>query len=216
MTQVYAPTPLTTLTRHRERGAYDREAVHAVLDEALYCDVAFVRDGRPVCLPTMHARSGETIYVHGSTGGRFALLDGEPICITVTLLDALVLARSWFSHSVAHRSVVAHGNSRLVTDSDERQAAMRALVERMYPGRSDESRAPTAKEHAATAVVALDLGAVSLKCRGDEVGDDEADLEGPYWAGSVPITSQRGLPRTAPGVPAGAKVPAALDCGGAG
>jgi hypothetical protein len=216
MTQVYAPSDLTTLTRHRERGGYDRAAVHAVLDEALHCDVAFIRDGRPVCLPTMHARNGETIYVHGSTGGRFALLDGEPICITVTLLDALVLARSWFNHSVGHRSVVAHGTARIVTDQEERLAAMRALIEKMYPGRSAESRPPTAREHAATAVVALDLEAVSLKSRGDEVSDEDADLDGPFWAGSVPMTLQRGPVRTAPGIPPGVRVPSALDCGGIG
>lgn len=216
MTQVYAPSDLTTLTRHRERGGYDRAAVHAVLDEALHCDVAFIRDGRPVCLPTMHARNGETIYVHGSTGGRFALLDGEPICITVTLLDALVLARSWFNHSVGHRSVVAHGTARIVTDQEERLAAMRALIEKMYPGRSAESRPPTAREHAATAVVALDLEAVSLKSRGDLVVDEEADLDSPFWAGTVPIATQRGPARTAPGVPAGVQLPSALDCGGVG
>jgi hypothetical protein len=216
MTQVYPPSDLTTLTRHRERGAYDRAAVHAVLDEALHCDVAFIRDGRPVCLPTMHARSGETIYVHGSTGGRFALLEGEPICITMTLLDALVLARSWFNHSVGHRSVVAHGTARLVTDQDERLDAMRALIEKMYPGRSAESRPPTAREHAATAVVALDLEAVSLKSRGNEVADEDVDLDGPFWAGSVPVTLRRGQVRTAPGVPDGVQVPAALDCDGLG
>jgi hypothetical protein len=164
----------------------------------------------------MHARSGETIYVHGSTGGRFALLDGEPICITVTLLDALVLARSWFSHSVAHRSVVAHGTARRVTDPQERLAAMRALIEKMYPGRSGESRPPTAREHAATAVIALDLEAVSLKSRGDEVVDEGADLDGPFWAGSVPITLRRGAVRTAPDIPAGVPVPDALDCDGLG
>jgi hypothetical protein len=216
MTQVYAPSDLTTLTRHRERAGYDRAAVHAVLDEALHCDVAFIRDGRPVCLPTMHARNGETVYIHGSTGGRFALLDGEPICVTVTLLDALVLARSWFNHSVGHRSVVAHGTARIVTDPDERLAAMRALIEKMYPGRSADSRPPTAKEHAATAVTALDLEAVSLKSRGDEVLDEDADLDGPFWAGSVPMTLQRGPVRTAPDVPQGVQVPSALECGGLG
>lgn len=216
MTQVYAPSDLTTPTRHRERVGYDKAAVHAVLDEALHCDVAFIRDGRPVCLPTMHARNGESIYVHGSSGGRFALLDGEPICITVTLLDSLVLARSWFSHSVGHRSVVAHGTARVVRDPEERLAAMRALIEKMYPGRAEDSRPPNAKEHAATAVVALELEAVSFKRRGDEVGDEESDLTGPYWAGTIPLTLQRGTVRTAPDVPAGVKMPKGLECGGLG
>jgi nitroimidazol reductase NimA-like FMN-containing flavoprotein (pyridoxamine 5'-phosphate oxidase superfamily) len=216
MTQVYASSDLTTPTRLRERVGYDKAAVHAVLDEALHCDVAFIRDGRPVCLPTMHAREGETIYVHGSSGGRFALLDGEPICITVTLLDSLVLARSWFHHSVGHRSVVAHGTARVVHDPEERLTAMRALIEKMYPGRAEDSRPPTAKEHAATAVIALELDAVSLKRRGGEVADDESDLAGPHWAGTIPVTLHRGTALTAPDVPLGVKTPKALECGSVG
>ena len=216
MTQVYADDPISTPTRYRDRASYDKTAVHDVLDQALHCHVAFVRDGLPVSLPTMHAREGETIYVHGSTGGRFALLDGEPICITVTRLDALVLARSWFHHSVGYRSVVAHGEARIVRDADERLAAMRALIEKMYPGRSDESRPPTAKEDAATAIVALDLAVVSLKSRGDHVADDESDLDGPYWAGTVPLIARRDPARPAPDLREGIALPAALACGGIG
>jgi uncharacterized protein len=216
MTQVYAADELSTPTRYRDRAGYDKAAVHGVLDQALHCNVAFIRDGRPVSLPTMHARGGETLYVHGSTGGRFALLDGEPICITVTLLDALVLARSWMHHSVGYRSVVAHGGARIVRDPEERLAAMRALIDKMYPGRSAESRPPTAKEDAATAIVALDLETVSLKSRGDQVADDEPDLDGPHWAGTIPLTTSRELPRTAPDVPSGISIPAALVCSGVG
>lgn len=216
MTQVYAATELSTPTRYRSRTTYDREAVHAVLDESLHCDVAFIRDGRPVSLPTMLARVGETIYVHGSSGGRFALLDGEPICITVTILDALVLARSWMNHSVGYRSVVAHGEARIVRDAEERLAAMRGLIDKMHPGRSDLSRPPTAKEDAATAIVALELDAVSLKTRGDHVADDESDLSGPYWAGTIPLSTQRGPIRPAPDLAGGISLPAALDCGGLG
>jgi nitroimidazol reductase NimA-like FMN-containing flavoprotein (pyridoxamine 5'-phosphate oxidase superfamily) len=216
MTQVYAAGELSTPTRYRERAGYDKAAVHDVLDQALHCHVAFIRDSRPVSLPTMHARGGETLYIHGSTGGRFALLDGEPICITVTLIDALVLARSWMHHSVGYRSVVAHGGARIVRDPEERLAAMRALIDKMYPGRSAESRPPTAKEDAATAIVALDLEAVSLKSRGDDVADDESDLDGPHWAGTIPLTTSRELPRTAPDVPQGIAIPAALACSGVG
>jgi len=216
MTQVYAAGDLSTPTRYRDRATYDKTAVHDVLDQALHCDVAFVRDGRPVSLPTMHARNGETIYVHGSTGGRFALLNGEPICITVTLLDALVLARSWVNHSVGYRSVVAHGDARIVRDPEERLAAMRALIDKMYPGRSAESRPPTPKEDAATAIIALELAAVSLKSRGDHVADDESDLGGPYWAGTIPLTTQREQPRTAPDVPHGIAIPVGLACSGVG
>ena len=166
-----------------------------MLDEALQCNVAFIRDGRPVSLPTMLARDGETIYVHGSTGGRFALLDGEPICVTVTLLDALVLARSWMHHSAGFRSVVAHGEARVVREKDERLAAMRALIEKMHPGRSEQSRPPTAKENAATAIVALKLETVSLKTRGDQVADEESDLDGPI--GPAPSRSARSAGRSA-------------------
>jgi nitroimidazol reductase NimA-like FMN-containing flavoprotein (pyridoxamine 5'-phosphate oxidase superfamily) len=191
-TPSYAPTDLTVPTRYRDRTVYDKDAVHAVLDETLHCSVAFLRDGLPVSLPTMHARVGETIYVHGSTGGRFALLHDEPISISVTILDSLVLARSWFHHSLGFRSVVAHGRARLVHDDEERRVAMAALVDKMYPGRTEESRPPTAKELAATAIVGLDLEAVALKLRGDHVADDEADLDGPYWAGSIPLRTERG------------------------
>ncbi|MBR7836883.1 pyridoxamine 5'-phosphate oxidase family protein [Actinospica durhamensis] len=190
-TPSYAPTDLTVPTRYRDRATYDKDAVHAVLDEALHCTIAFQRDGRPMTLPTLHARVGETLYVHGSTGGRFALLDGEPISISVTLLDALVLARSWFHHSLGYRSVVAMGDARVVRDAQERYDAMAALVDKIYPGRTTQSRPPAPKELAATAIVALDLEAVSLKRRGDQVADDEADLDGPYWAGSVPLRTVR-------------------------
>ena len=216
MTQAYAAGKLSTPTRYRDRAGYDKAAVHDVLDQALHCDVAFIREGRPVGLPTMHARGGETIYIHGSTGGRFALLDGEPICITVTLLDALVLARSWMHHSVGYRSVVAHGQARIVRDPEERLTAMRTLIDKMYPGRSAESRPPTAKEDAATTIVALELEAVSLKSRGDHVADDESDLDGPYWAGTIPLTAGREQPCTAPDVPPGIAIPAALLCSGIG
>lgn len=210
-TPTYAPTELTVPSRHRDRTFYDKDAVHAVLDEALHCTVAFLRDGQPLSLPTMHARVGETIYVHGSTGGRFALLDGEPISISVTHLDALVLARSWFNHSLGYRSVVAVGRARMVPDEQERRVAMAALVDKLYPGRTEESRPPTAKELAATAIVALELEAVSLKQRGDQVADDEADLDGPYWAGSIALRTVRGEAVATPGLDPAIARPAALS-----
>lgn len=213
MTQVtpsYAPTELTVPRRYRERTGYEKEAVHAVLDEALHCTVAFLRDGRPMSLPTLHARVGETIYVHGSTGGRFALLDGEPISISVTLLDALVLARSWFHHSLGYRSVVAIGDARVVRNEEERYAAMAGLVDKLYLGRTADARPPTSKELSATAIVALELDAVSLKHRGDDVADDEADLDGPYWAGSVAVRTVRGEAVAAPDLDPAIALPAGL------
>jgi uncharacterized protein len=183
----YDRTERTTPSRYRDRATYDRAAVHAVLDEALVAHVGFVRDGAPIVLPTLHARIGDTVYLHGSSGGRFALLDGEPVSVTVTLLDGLVLARSWFNHSAAYRSVVVLGAARVVTDEQERWDAMSRLVDHVVPGRSAGSRPPDRKELSATVIVAVDLAEVSLKVRGGKVSDDEADLATPHWAGTVPL-----------------------------
>src|SRR5256885_12446810 len=163
----YGQTPRTTATRYQSRLTYDRAAVHAVLDEALVCHLGFVLDGAPVVLPTVHARLGDRLYVHGSSGGRFASLDGQPVGVTVTLFDALILARSWFHHSVAYRSVVVHGTARVVADPAERLEAMRALIDHIAPGRPADSREPTRKELASTAILAVELEQVSLKVRGD-------------------------------------------------
>ncbi|WP_344655456.1 pyridoxamine 5'-phosphate oxidase family protein [Catenulispora subtropica] len=176
--------------------SYDRAAVHAVLDEALVCHLAFVLDDAPVVLPTVHARRGERLYVHGSTGGRMATLDGQRVGVTVTLLDGVVMARSWMHHSVAFRSVVVHGTARVVTDQAERLEAMRALIEHIAPGRSTGSREPTRKELAATMILAVDLEEVSLKARSGDVADDEEDLALPHWAGTIPlaVTASEAMP----------------------
>jgi nitroimidazol reductase NimA-like FMN-containing flavoprotein (pyridoxamine 5'-phosphate oxidase superfamily) len=203
----YDKTPRTTATRYQNRVGYDRAAVHAVLDEALVCHLAFVHDGAPVALPTVHARLGDRLYVHGSTGGSFARLDGEPVGVTVTLVDALVLARSWFHHSVAFRSVVVHGTARIVSDPAERLNAMRALIDHIAPGRTAESREPTRKELAQTAILALDLEQVSLKARGDEVADDAEDLALPYWAGAIPLAVTAGAAKPSPNLLDGVTAP---------
>ena len=194
----YEQTPRTTPTRYQSRVSYDRAAVHAVLDEALVCHLAFTLDGAPVALPTVHARLGDRLYVHGSSGGRFARLDGQPIGVTVTLYDALILGRSWMHHSMAFRSVVVHGTARVVADPAERLAAMRALIDHIAPGRTADSREPTRKELAQTAILAVDLEQVSLKVRGDHVADDEEDLELPYWAGAIPLTITAGTAKPCP------------------
>lgn len=190
----YGQTGRSTPSRYRERATYDRDAVHAVLDEALVAHVGFIRDGAPVVLPTLHARIGDTVYIHGSTGGRFALLDGEPVSVTVTLLDALVLARSWFHHSAGYRSVVVHGTARVVTDEQERWDAMAGLVDHIVPGRAADSRPPQRKELSATTIVAIALTEVSLKSRGGHVADDEEDLTTPHWAGTIPLRLVPGAP----------------------
>lgn len=189
----YAPTRRTVPTRGRKRATYDRALVHAVLDEGCVCHLGFVRDGAPVVLPTLYTRVGERLYVHGSTGSRPLRAAGStgdaglPVCLTVTHLDGLVLARSAFHHSVNYRSVVVHGTARQVTDPAERAVALDALVDQAVPGRSADTRRPDARESAATAVVALDLEEVSAKIRTGGPNDEPEDLELPHWSGVVPV-----------------------------
>jgi nitroimidazol reductase NimA-like FMN-containing flavoprotein (pyridoxamine 5'-phosphate oxidase superfamily) len=194
----YAPTTRTTPTRYRERARYDRATVHGILDEALICHVGFVAADGPVVLPTTHARLGETLYLHGSTGSGPMLAAGStgglPVCVTVTLVDGLVFARSAMHHSMEFRSVVAVGNARLVQDSAEKLRAFAALLDHVAPGRSVDTRSPNARELAATAVLALDLVEVSAKVRTGGPVDDPEDTELPHWAGVVPLTLQAGTP----------------------
>ncbi|MER6618110.1 pyridoxamine 5'-phosphate oxidase family protein [Streptomyces xantholiticus] len=195
----YEPTGRTIPTRSRERASYDRELVHSILDTAYVCHLGFVRDGAPVVLPTLFARVGERLYVHGSTGSRPLRMAGEadpglPVCLTVTHVDGLVLARSAFHHSINYRSVVVHGTARQVTDAEEKRTALDALVDHAIPGRSADSRRANAKELAATAVIRLDLTEVSAKTRTGGPNDDPADLSLPYWAGVVPVAVTPGTP----------------------
>ncbi|MFC9327411.1 pyridoxamine 5'-phosphate oxidase family protein [Kitasatospora sp. NPDC057015] len=193
----YSRTPRTTPTRYKDRATWERDAIHAILDSAYVCHLGFVADGAPVVLPTIYARVGDRLYVHGSTGSRpmrGAADPGLPVCLTVTLVDGLVLTKSAFNHSVNFRSVVAHGTAHQVTDPDELAIALDALVDHAVPGRSGDVRRPNAKELAATAVVRLDLDEVSAKTRADGADDDEADLALPYWAGVVPVSTVHGAP----------------------
>ncbi|WP_328953630.1 pyridoxamine 5'-phosphate oxidase family protein [Kitasatospora purpeofusca] len=194
----YARTPRTTPTRYKDRATWEREAIHAVLDATYLCHLGFVVDGAPVVLPTIYTRVGGRLYVHGSTGSRPLRgargEQGMPVCLTVTLVDALVLTKSAFNHSVNFRSVVAHGTAYQVTDPEELGIALDALVDQVVPGRSAEVRPANAKELAATAVIRLDLDEVSAKSRADLAADDTEDLDLPYWAGLVPVTSGYGTP----------------------
>jgi uncharacterized protein len=206
----YAASPRTAPTRHRERVSYDRATVHAVLDEAVVCHVGFVVDGRPVVLPQLHARVGDTLYLHGSTGAR-ALVSardgGLDVCVTVTLVDGLVLARSAFNHSVNYRSVVAHGTAHAVTDPAEKTAALDALVDAVVPGRSAGTRAPDRRELAATTVLRLPLEEVSVKVRAGGPNDDPGDLAGPHWAGVLPLATVPGAPVPATDLAEGVATP---------
>ncbi|WP_221655557.1 pyridoxamine 5'-phosphate oxidase family protein [Actinotalea ferrariae] len=204
-------TPRTTASRSRDRMSYDREAAHAVLDEAWHCDLAFVVDGEPRVLPTLHVRVGDTLYVHGSTGGRPLLAargDGLRVCASVTLLDGIVYGRSQFHHSANYRSVVVHGVATLVTDDEEKLSVLRALVERTGRGRADDSRPPSRRELAETALLALPLVEVSVRARSGGVRDEPEDLALPHWAGVVPLRTVAGEPETDPDVTA--PVPAYL------
>lgn len=211
MTASYPSGPLTSPTRNADRVSYDRAAVHAVLDEALVCHVGFVVDGRPVVLPQLHARVDDTLYLHGSTGARAlrtARERGLDVCVTATLTDGLVLARSAFHHSINYRSVIAHGTATLVDDPAERTQALAALVEAVAPGRSAGTRGPSAKELAATAVLSLHLLEVSLKVRTGGPNDDPEDLGLQHWAGVLPLTTAAGLPEPAADLPPSTPVPA--------
>ncbi|MGV9578162.1 pyridoxamine 5'-phosphate oxidase family protein [Streptomyces sp. NPDC003509] len=195
----YEPTERTVPSRARPRAAYDKETVHSILDAAYLCHLGFVRDGAPVVLPTLFGRIGDRLYVHGSTGSRplraaGAADPGLAVCLTVTHLDGLVLARSAFHHSMNYRSVVVHGTARTVTDPEERRVALDAIVDQVVPGRSKDSRPADAKELAATAVIRLDLDEVSAKIRTGGPNDEPEDLALPHWAGVIPVARSYGTP----------------------
>ena len=204
MSDLYTPTERTTPTRKRDRMTYERDAAHAILDEAYDCSVAFVVDGEPRVLPTLHVRVGDTLYLHGSSGGRFGLAgrgdNGVQVCVSVTLLDALIYARSQFNHSANYRSVVAMGVATLITDPQEKLDAMLALADKVGHGRSTDSRPPTKQELAQTALLALPLREVSVRARAAGVIDEPEDLGLPYWAGVLPVRRVLGPAETAEGV----------------
>jgi hypothetical protein len=191
---LYQRTERTRMRRLPERAAYDRATVHAILDEGFLCHVGFVAGGQPYVIPTGYARVGETIYLHGSTGSRLGLRPGMDVCVTVTLLDGLVLARSAFHHSMNYRSVMALGRTRAVRDPGEKETALRALVEHIVPGRSDAVRGADRRELAATAVLALPLEEVSAKVRTGPPKDDDPDYDLPIWAGVLPVALAPGDP----------------------
>ena len=207
----YDESDRTRPTRARERVGYDRALVHAVLDEAVVCHVGFVVDGRPVVLPQLHARVGEVLYLHGSTGARALrtarTAGGLDVCVTVTLLDGLVLARSGFHSSANYRSVVALGAARVVEDHGEQERALTALVEAVAPGRSAGVRPATPRELAATTVLRLPLEEVSVKTRTGDPVDDPEDRALPHWAGVLPLSLVPGEPVPAADLTPGVDVP---------
>lgn len=189
---------------------YEREAIHAILDEAPICHLGWVtEEGTPRVIPTIHARVGDTLYVHGSPGSRTlrAIGDGREVCVVATLLDGLVLARSAFHHSMNYRSVVIYGQPRVVTDRREQLEACRAIVRHVLPGREGDARMPTERELEQTAILAIPLGEASAKVRAGPPRDDAEDLELPIWAGVVPVRTVLGEPEPAPDLRPGIALP---------
>ncbi len=196
MTDAYTPTPRTRVARLPERGTYDRAVVHAILDAGCICHVGFVAGGQPFVIPTAYARAGEQIYFHGSAASRMirALAEGIDVCLTVTLLDGFVLARSAFHHSLNYRSVVVLGRARPVVDPAEKLEALRAFTNHLVAGRWEEVREPNAQELKGTTVLALPLTEVSAKVRSGPPKDDPEDCTLPVWAGVVPVVRVAGPP----------------------
>jgi len=205
----FTPTARTQVKRLPKRGAYDRETVFKILDEAFVCHVGFVMDGQPYVIPTNFGRNGETLYLHGSAASRMlrTLTEGVPVCVTVTLTDGLVLARSAFHHSVNYRSVVVLGAARLVEDPTEKMEALRRFTEHIMKGRWDEIRWPTEQELKATTVLALPLEEVSAKVRTGGPVDDEEDYALPVWAGELPLAVVPAEPVADPRLKPGTEVP---------
>ncbi len=204
MTATIEMTERTRVRRLPKRGQYDAATIHAILDEALICHVGFVVEGAPVVIPTIHWRDGDTLYFHGSAASRMlrSLKNGVEACVTVTLLDGLVLARSAFHHSMNYRSVVVFGIAREVVDEDEKVRALDALVEHVVRGRSKEIRQPNDKELRQTLVLAMPLDEASAKIRTGGPVDDDEDYALPMWAGVLPLTLTPGEPIADTGVTA--------------
>ena len=206
----FLPTSRTEVRRLPQRGVYDRHEIDAILAEAFVCHVGFTSgDGKPIVIPTSFGRIGDTLYLHGSPASRMlrTLKDGVDVCVTVTLVDGLVLARSAFHHSINYRSVVVFGRAHEVTDPDEKTRALDAFVDHILPGRAAEARPGSAKEVRATLVLALPLDEASAKVRRGMPIDDEEDLALPVWAGVLPLTTTAAAPQADEYVPADLAVP---------
>jgi uncharacterized protein len=202
-------TDRTTVRRLPARGAYDRALIHSILDEGLICNVGFVVDGRPFVIPTIHVRVGDRLYLHGSPASRMlkAMAGGAEVCITVTLLDGLVLARSAFHHSMNYRSVVLFGEARAVDDPAEKARVLQVLAEHLVPGRWKDIRVPTPGELKATSVLSIPIDEASAKVRTGPPVDDEDDYAMSTWAGVLPLSITAGEPVPCPRLPSDIQPP---------
>ncbi|RYU97757.1 pyridoxamine 5'-phosphate oxidase family protein [Emticicia agri] len=197
---MYPVTPHTKISRSAKRGSYDEETIYQILDEGLFCHIAYVLDGQPMMIPTGYCRIGNKIYIHGSVGSHFmrSIADGRRVCLTVSFVDGLVLARSAFSHSVNYRSVVLFSPATVVTDEQERWDALEAFTNHVIPGRWEEIRQPNTKEMKATMVISFTIEEASAKIRTGGPNDDEEDYELSVWAGVLPLKLQAQAPITDP------------------
>jgi nitroimidazol reductase NimA-like FMN-containing flavoprotein (pyridoxamine 5'-phosphate oxidase superfamily) len=202
-------TDRTTVRRLPARGAYDRALIHAILDEGLICHVGFVVDGRPFVIPTIHVRVGDRLYLHGSPASRMlkSMAGGAEVCITVTLLDGLVLARSAFHHSMNYRSVVLFGEARAVDDPAEKARVLQVLAEHLVPGRWKDIRVPTPGELKATSVLSIPIDEASAKVRTGPPVDDEDDYAMSTWAGVLPLSISADEPVPCPRLPSDIQPP---------
>jgi nitroimidazol reductase NimA-like FMN-containing flavoprotein (pyridoxamine 5'-phosphate oxidase superfamily) len=203
-------SPRTTLNRAKERARSDRAELYAVLDAGLICHLGVIVNGSPMVIPTGYGRAGDILDLHGSTGATSLRAEGE-VCVTVTLVDGVVLARSVFHHSMNYRSAMIYGRPRTVEDPEERLAGLRAITEHLAPGQWDTARRPNRKELAATAVLALPLAEASVKMRQGPPGDEEEDYELPVWAGVLPLVTGWGTPVPDPALPEHFPVPAHIS-----
>ncbi len=196
MSQTEMPTGRTRVVREPHRGVYDRETANRILDGGIICHVGFVAEGQPYVIPTSYGRNGNNLYIHGSVASRMLrqLKESVPVCVTVTLLDGLVLARSVFNHSMNYRSVVVLGKASLVEDGREKLEALRAIAEHIIPGRWDDARQPNERELKQTSVLKLPIEEFSAKVRIGPPIDDEEDYSFPTWAGVLPLELRAGSP----------------------
>ena len=209
MSETQMPSVRTRVVREADRGVYDRETVYRILDEGIICHVGFVAGGQPFVIPTSYGRKGASLYIHGSVASRMLrqMKDTAPVCVTVTLLDGLVLARSVFNHSMNYRSVVILGMAALVEDPEEKLAALRVISEHILPGRWDDARQPNEHELKQTSVLRLPIEEFSAKVRTGPPVDDAEDYAFSTWAGVVPLEMKAGAPINDPKLDPAREVP---------
>lgn len=205
----FEKTKENRIVRHPERASYDKEVIYQIIDEAIICHVAFVQHGRPFVIPTLHARQGNNILLHGATTSRLIqhAHSGAELCIAMTLLDGLVLARSVFSHSANYRSVVLFGRGTLIESDEAKLQALKSFTEHLISGRWQAVRKPSGPEMKATSVVSIPIDHASAKIRQGPPGDKEEDLHLPVWAGVVPFEQRAGAPLPDPGLAEGIQIP---------